>query len=137
MSNVIGLEDIYTFYYYLIVLLNWSQYTDNNRLYADLLGRKTDEKILSKIQQQKDKEGEIDELGDIDFDALVFDDDEDNVPEDDLEDKMSVHSEESQEPDDLDEKVIDLPNEEDVFDELEPNVNGSSYYINRLQTIFK
>ena len=137
MSNVIGLEDIYTFYYYLIVLLNWSQYTDNNRLYAELLGRKTDEKILAKIQQQKDKEGEIDELGDVDFDALVFDEDEDNVPEEDLEDKMSVHSEESQESDDLDEKVIDLPNEEDVFDELEPNVNGSSYYINRLQTMDK
>ena len=135
MSNVIGLEDIYTFYYYLIVLLNWSQNTENNRLYAELLGRKTDEKILSKIQQQKDEEGEIDLLGDVDFDALVYDED-DNVEEEDLDDKMSVHSEASQESDDFDEKV-DLPNEDDVFDELEPNVNGSSYYINRLKMMDK
>jgi hypothetical protein len=136
MSNVIGLEDIYTFYYYLIVLLNWSQNTENNRLYAEILGRKTDDRILTQIQQQKDKDGEIDLLGDLDFETLVYDDEDDNVDEEDVEDKMSVHSKESQESEDLDEK-IDLPNEEDVFDELEPNVNGSSYYINRLKTMDK
>ena len=135
MSNVIGLDDIYTFYYYLIVLLNWSQNTGNNSIYKELTAKQTDDKILTKIQKQKDEEGEIDLLGDIDFDAIVFDaEDDDNVVEDDLEDKMSVHSEEEN-PEELEE--LELPNEEDVFDELEPNVNGSSYYIKRLQMMDK
>jgi hypothetical protein len=136
MSNVIGLEDIYTFYYYLIVLLNWSQNVDNNKIYIELVGRKTDEKLIAKVQNKKDIEDEVDLIGDLD--DLVFEDAGEDAyifnEKDDIEDTMSVHSE-------LEEAAgledTELPTEEDVFDELKPIVNGTSYYIKRLQMMDK
>ena len=136
MSNVIGLDDIYTFYYYLIILLNWSQNKDNNKLYAQLLGKKIDDTTLLKIQAKKDEDGEVDVLGGIDFDALLDGDEE--IPSEevaDLADRLSVHSESSEISDAKEE--IEMPNEEEVFDELEPIVNGSSYYITRLKMMDK
>jgi hypothetical protein len=140
MSNVIGLDDIYTFYYYLIILLNWSQNKENNRLYAQLLGKKVDDSVLHKLQAKKDEEGEVDVLGDIDFDALL-EADEENATEEvaDLVDRLSVHSDMSEESDakGIDKQELEMPNEEEIFDELKPIVDGSSYYINRLKMMDK
>ncbi len=141
MSNVIGLEDIYTFYYYLVVLINWSQNTENNKLYSELVGKKTDEKLLQKVQQKKDVENEVDLIGELgDLDDLVFEDaGEDQYifgEKDDIEERMSVHSgvEEAVE---AGEEALEMPTEEEVFDELKPIVNGASYYIKRLQMMDK
>jgi hypothetical protein len=137
MSNVIGLEDIYTFYYYLIVLLNWSQNIQNNKLYTDLVGRKTDDKLIARVQTKKDQDDEVDLVGDLD--DLVFEDaGEDGYifnEADDIEDTMSVHSGIGEEGVQLED--VEIPNEEEVFDELKPIVNGTSYYINRLQMMDK
>ena len=137
MSNVIGLEDIYTFYYYLIVLLNWSQNVQNNKLYLELVGRKTDEKLIARVQTKKDEEDEVDLVGDLD--DLVFEDaGEDGYifnEADDIEDNMSVHSGIEEEGVQLED--VEIPNEDEVFDELKPIVNGTSYFINRLQTMDK
>jgi hypothetical protein len=139
MSNVIGLEDIYTFYYYLVVLLNWSQNTENNKLYSELVGRKTDEKLLVKLQQKKDIENEVDLIGDLD--DLVFEDaGEDQYifgEKDDIEERMSVHSGVEEAEDRDDEEGLEMPTGEEVFDELKPIVNGASYYIKRLQMMDK
>lgn len=140
MSNVIGLEDIYTFYYYLVVLLNWSQNTENNKLYSELVGKKTDEKLLQKVQQKKDVENEVDlieELGDLD--DLVFEDaGEDQYifgEKDDIEENMSVHSGVEETTEAL--EGLEMPTGEEEFDELKPIVNGASYYIKRLQMMDK
>lgn len=139
MSNVIGLEDIYTFYYYLVVLLNWSQNTANNKLYSELVGKKTDEKLLQKVQQKKDVENEVDLIGDLD--DLVFEDaGEDQYifgEKDDIEDNMSVHSGVEETATGLDETSLEMPTGEEEFDELKPIINGASYYIKRLQMMDK
>jgi hypothetical protein len=145
MSNVIGLEDINTFYYYLVVLLNWSQNTENNKLYSELVGRKTDEKLLQKVQQKKDVENEVDLIGELgDLDDLVFEDaGEDQYifgEKDDIEENMSVHSgveEVGAEGAEGAEAGLEMPTGEEEFDELKPIVNGASYYIKRLQMMDK
>ncbi len=143
MSNVIGLEDIYTFYYYLVVLLNWSQNTENNKLYSELVGKKTDEKLLQKVQQKKDVENEVDLIGELgDLDDLVFEDaGEDQYifgEKDDIEENMSVHSGvEDTEGAEGAEAGLEMPTGEEEFDELKPIVNGASYYIKRLQMMDK
>ena len=134
MSNVVNLDDIKTFYYYLIVLLYCSQSTENNRIYSELIGKKVDDKTLSKVQDKKDEEGEVDVLGDIDFDALDLDGDV-AIVDDDILERLSVHSDEKVE--EAEQAEVEIPNEDDVFDELKPIVNGSSYYIKRLQMMDK
>jgi hypothetical protein len=140
MSNVIALEDIYTFYYYLVVLLNWSQNTENNKLYSELVGKRTDEKLLQRVQQKKDVENEVDLIGDLgDLDDLVFEDaGEDQYifgEKGDIEENMSVHSGVEETGEGIED--VEMPSEEEEFDELKPIVNGSSYYIKRLQMMDK
>ncbi len=142
MSNITELEDIYTFFYYLIVLVNISQLKDNVSIYNDILGKRVDERLLAKLENNKEKEQIVETDALADLDDLVFEDPTEDQyifdAVDPIDDIMSVHSPEEDELVAVEKKdeEIELPSEE-VIDELEPITNGSSYYIKRLQLMDK
>lgn len=142
MSNVTELEDIYTFFYYLIILINISQLKENILTYNEIIGRKQDEKLLAKAEVKKEKEQKVETEVLDELDDLVFEDPTEDdylyVTEDPVDDLMSVHSEPVEEELVAVEKegTSELP-QEDIIDELEPITNGSSYYIKRLQLMDK
>ncbi len=144
MSNITTLKDIFTFFYYLIVLVNISQLKENVKIYNEIIGRRSDEKIIAKIEDKKEKEQIVDTgtLGDLD--DLVFEDVDDDYifqGEDPIDEVMSVHEGSQEELIAVEKESVtgeesELPQEE-MIDELQPILNGSSYYIKRLQLMDK
>lgn len=143
MSNVTSLKDIFTFYYYLIVLVNISQLKENVKNYNDIIGKKSDERIINKVEESKEKEQIVDTGALDDLDEYVYDDIDDDIifrgdgTTDEVLEVPKTLEEELVAVEKPDEEVeAQLPDEEEI-DELEPIVNGSSYYIKRLQLMDK
>ncbi len=147
MTNITSLKDIYTFFYYLIVLVNISQLKENSNIYAQIVGLRNNEKALIRNEEKKTEEQKVlseniaSNLDDMDMEFIDIADDV-YYGEDPVDETLSVHKETPEEELIAVEKETaagpseELP-QEDIIDELEPILNGSSYYIKRLQLMDK
>jgi hypothetical protein len=150
MSNVIQLDDINTFFYYISMMILLSQLDVNIRLYKSLIGKRVNEEIVAKVDEIKEQEQPALQL--LEEPEIMFDPME--LLELEEEDKALEEGEEAIDVQELimgarenpvpEEEVAALQEEpqeaeepQEPEEEPEVNLNGASYYIRRLQQMDK
>jgi hypothetical protein len=156
MSNVIQLDDINTFFYYISMMILLSQLDENTRLYKSLMGKKVDEKLVAKVDEIKEQEQPVLELleePEIMFDPaelLDLEEEEQALGEgeeaidvlelimgarEESQGEVPALGEEPKGPQESEDEGVGL--DEEPEEEPVVNLNGNSYYIRRLQQMDK